>query len=280
MVFMYIRCWGSRGSIPVSGAQFNRYGGDTTCMEIRSQKGDIIVIDAGSGIRALGEKLRKKKVKKLDMLFTHAHFDHIMGFPFFSIIYQKSMDITVHGCPFSLPSYKNVLKGIITAPYLPVEVKDIPATLRFAKITTRPFSIGSIHITPIYLSHPNGGLGFRFEENGRSFVFLTDNELDHVHPLGLEYEAYVDFCRDADLLIHDAEYTTRDYKKSWGHSLLPSAVKLGLEAGVKQLGLFHINQRRTDDQVDAMVKQACSIIARKKSPLHCFAVSNSFEITL
>ena len=277
---MYIRCWGSRGSIPVSGSCYNRYGGDTTCMEIRSSKGDLIVIDTGSGCRSLGDKLAAEKIRKFDILYTHAHIDHLMGFPFFVPIYNKENTITIHGCPFTMSSYKNILKGIMTAPYCPVEFKSIPAKLDFKIIESRPFRIGSLKITPIKLSHPNGGLGFSFEENGKKFVFLTDNELEYRHPNGFDHEDYAAFCRDADLLIHDAEYTPQDYNRAWGHSIFTHSVKLAIVAGVKRLGMFHINQRRTDRQVDSMVKLARNLIATLKADVDCFAVGNQYKITL
>lgn len=277
---MFIRCWGSRGSIPVSGPLYDKYGGDTTCMEVRSDKGDIIVIDAGSGLRSLGDRLAKEKVKKIDMLFTHAHFDHIIGFPFFAPIYSKSLQMTVHGCPFKHNSFRDIIKGIMTSPYCPVELEMIPAKLRFDKVCSKTFKIGSMKITPIRLSHPNDGLGFKFQEGGKTFVFLTDNELDYIHPNGMDFEEYVDFCDSADLLIHDAEYTTKDYNRSWGHSTYTTTLKLALTAGVKKLGLFHLNQRRTDKQVDAMVESARKMVARKKSNLDVFAVGNTFEIKL
>lgn len=278
---MFIRCWGSRGSIPVSGTQYLRYGGDSTCMEVRSERDDIIVVDAGTGIRSLGLKLGREKVRKIHLLMTHAHFDHVVGFPFFAPpLYRKGTELIIHGCPFDRPSYAHILKGIMTAPYCPVDFGDIPAKLTFDKICSRPFKIGSITVRPIYLSHPNGGVGFRFEEGGKSFVFLTDNELEYVHPGGLEPQDYADFSRDADLLIHDAEYTQKDYNASWGHSVFTSAVKLGLNAGAKRLGMFHLNQKRSDDEVDAMVDEGRKLIEKKKSTMECFAVGAGFEMKL
>lgn len=278
---MHIRCWGSRGSLPVSGKQFNRYGGDTTCCEIRSAKGDIIVVDAGTGIRSLGVKLARAKAKKFSMLFTHAHLDHVIGFPMFVPLYRPGTDITIHGSSFSFPSYREILKGVMCSPYFPVEIDAVSASLHFENIETEPFRIGGITVRSILLSHPNGGLGFRFEEGSKSFVFLTDNELAFNHATGQEQE-YADFAAGADLLIHDAEFTARDYpaNRSFGHSLFSDAVLLGIRAGVKRLGLFHLNRERTDDQVDAMVQASKKLVVKKRSTMDCFAIGNSFEITL
>jgi len=249
-------------------------------VEVRSANGDVIVIDAGTGIRSLGLRLKEESVKQIDMLFTHAHLDHIMGFPFFPPIYEKGVHINVHGHPFGVPSYKSILKMIMANPYCPVDFSDIPASLTFDKVGVRPFKIGHFTITPILLSHPNGGIGYRIEEEGKSFVFLTDNELEYVHKNGLRKQAYIDFSANADLLIHDAEYTRDDYNRMWGHSIFISATELGIAAKVKRLGLFHHNQRRTDDEIDEIVDAARAVIKRKKSKVECFAVSNRFELTL
>jgi phosphoribosyl 1,2-cyclic phosphodiesterase len=282
---MYIRCWGSRGSIPVSGKDYLKYGGDTTCMEIRARSGELIVVDAGTGIRPLGRALLKGGIKSLDLLFTHAHWDHMIGFPFFGPVYTKGYSITIRGYPYGRKTFRNIIAGFMRCPYFPVSLgdKDIRGKLTFKKIDKRPFPIGSIHVTPIPLSHPKkGGRGFHFREGGKTFVFLTDNELNYIHNDGLSFDEYVSVCRGADLLIHDGEYDSKDYSRnrSWGHSLFTDAVRLGIEAGVKRLGLFHLNSRRTDAQVDKIVAQARSIIAKAGSSVECFAVGSMFKITL
>lgn len=287
---MYIRCWGSRGSIPVSGKDYVKYGGDTTCLEIRSKSGDLIIVDAGTGIRPLGNKLVKESINTFDILFTHAHWDHIMGFPFFKPLFIKGNTIKIRSYPFNKSSIKSIFSGLMARPYFPVQFtdKDIRAQIFFRKIPQNPFKIGSVKISTIPLSHPkDGGFGFRFEENGKKFVFLTDNELGHVHKGGCTADEYCSFSEGADLLIHDAEYEEKEYKQilktseePWGHSVISDVIHLGLDAGVKRLGLFHLNALRTDDRVDVLVEKAENSIARKKKKMICFAVGSSFEITL
>jgi phosphoribosyl 1,2-cyclic phosphodiesterase len=282
---MYIGCWGSRGSISVSGREFLKYGGGTTCIEVRSRSGDLIVVDAGTGIRSLGFDLETRRIKKIEMLFTHAHWDHLVGFPFFAPLYHRDVSVTVRGNTFGFPSFRHVIEGLMRRPYFPIGLEDgdITAALTFKKMPAKSFLIGSTRIIPVPLSHPrDGGTGFRFEEGRRAFVFLTDNELGYRHPGGLSFDGYVKACRDADLLIHDAEYDLKDYRhnRRWGHSVFTDAVRLGLEAGVKQLGLFHHNSRRTDRQVDALVSEARKIIARTGSTMKCFAVAAGFETTV
>ena len=127
---------------------------------------------------------------------------------------------------------------------------------------------------PIPISHPNTGKGYKFIENGKTFVFITDNELGFVHPGGLGFQDYVDFCKGADLLIHDGEYTVQEYAKltEWGHSSYTDALELAFQADVRRLGLFHLNQERTDDQVDEIVLDCRKWIAERDKPMECFAV--------
>jgi ribonuclease BN (tRNA processing enzyme) len=231
----------------------------------------------------LGHKLRNEKPNKITMLFTHAHLDHLTGFPFFLPLFMEKTRISVMGDPKSMESYRDILNGIMSSPYFPVSLDSsyVKARLSFKNITTRTFRIGPITVRPVGLTHPvDGGLGFRFEEAGKSLVFLTDNELNYRHNGGLSFGEYVRFCRDADLLIHDAEYTKKDYNPSWGHSLFTDAVELAIQAGVRQLGLFHLNAMRTDSRVDAIVEDARRIIAKRRAKVKCFAVGSRFKVDL
>ena len=279
---MYIRCWGSRGQIPVSGTEYNKYGGDTTCLEIHTKRDDLIIIDAGSGIRYLGTKLLEEKKRKIHLLFTHLHLDHILGLPFFAPVYNRQFSLTIYGCPFNISSFHKALHGMMRAPYFPVDINNLPCKINYKDIHTQSFKIGAVHIKPILLNHPNGGLGFRLEENGAVFVFLTDNELGYDLPGAQPFEIYRDFCKDADLLIHDAEFDKEEYSKfkAWGHSRYTDAVDLAIKAGVKRLGLFHINNKRTDRQVAAMVRESRKLIAKRNASVECDAIGNTFEIHL
>ena len=279
---MVIRCWGSRGSIPVSGKAFDKYGGDTTCMEVRSRGGRILIIDAGSGIRRLGRQLVDEKRLDLDLIFTHAHWDHLMGFPFFRPLYLKKARLRIHGCPFAERFVRNALAKVMSPPNFPVRMSDLKASIRFEPQCPDRFEIDTIRIEPIRLSHPNGGNGYRLTEDGKVFVFITDNELGYTHKGGHPLRAYAAFARGADLLVHDAEYTDEAYPayRTWGHSTWQSALELAARAGVKRLGLFHHNQDRTDRELDGIVK-ACRQAAREKGArLNVFAVRQDMTIEL
>jgi ribonuclease BN (tRNA processing enzyme) len=277
-----IRCWGARGSIPVSGRQYLKYGGDTPCIEIRTKNNDVIIVDAGSGIRRLGNRLMDEKKSDYTMFFTHGHWDHIMGFPFFKPIYFRKTKIAMFGCPFTQTSIKYIISVIMAAPNFPVNFEDIKANITYHESCSIEYVLNSMTITPIALSHPNQGVGYKFTEDGKSFVFLTDNELMHKHHGGMDFDDYCEFSAGADLLIHDAEYDDDDYKKkkTWGHSTYKDALRLAQEAGVKRFGLYHHNQERSDAQVDAFVKDCKTIIRQNSSAMKCFAVTQDMEIEL
>jgi len=276
---MIIKIWGSRGSIPVSGQQYLKYGGDTTCVEIRTRSGDVIVVDAGTGIRRLGTYLYDEKAYKLNFIFTHAHWDHVMGFPFFKPLFSKKFHIRMHRCPYHNQFVESILSKVMAPPYFPVKYNDVTARMTYPDAGPQEFNVGSVTVVPIALSHPNGGSGYKFIEDGKSFVFLTDNELGYLHPGGLAFKDYLDFCSEADLLIHDAEYTPREYKAhvDWGHSVYTDALDLALKAGTKKFGLFHLNQERADQQMDDIVTDCRTRIADRGSNLECVGVTSDME---
>lgn len=277
---MLIKCWGSRGSIPVSGKDYIKYGGDTTCIEIRGCDGRVIIIDAGTGIRGLGNVLQQESFRTVDLFFTHVHWDHIFGFPFFRPIYSADFEIRIH-CPYSI-NIEKVLEHQMVAPFFPVTYDQIRANLTYLHDGQDRVELGNISVEPIPLSHPNRGAGFKFIENGKSFVFITDNELGYVHKNGMSLEAYRDFCAGADVLFHDAEYTEKEYRKfrTWGHSSYVSALELALSANVKHFGLFHFNQERKDHEIEQMISDCRERIVQAGSSLQCFGVNCGYSIEL
>ena len=279
---MLITCWGSRGSIPVSGRKYLKYGGDTTSLQIRAKSGDMIAVDAGTGIRRFGNSLADENVHSINFLFTHAHWDHLMGFPFFKPLYFEHAEFHMHGCPFHTQFVETILSTVMAPPNFPVKYDDVKAQITYEKACPQEFKIGSVAVTPIPLNHPNGGSGYKFEEDGKSFVFLTDNELGFIHPGGRTFKEYVDFAAGADLLIHDSEYTPEEYQSliEWGHSVYTDVLKLAQEAGVKKLGLFHLNQERTDDQMDDMVNTCRQYFADQALKTECVGVGTDMKFEL
>ncbi len=277
---MLIKCWGSRGSTPISGQQYLKYGGDTTCIQVTAQSGQTVIIDAGTGIRRLGESLGSHAACHL--LLTHAHFDHVAGFNFFKPLLHSDAVVEIQNSCFSGVTVEHIFNTLMSPPLFPITPNDLKATVRYRTDLTGTFSIGSLGVETMALNHPNGGFGFRFTEAGKRFVFLTDNEIGFDHGAGTGFDDYLSFAGDADLLFHDAEFTPDEYRmrRGWGHSTYTEALDLGLRSGAKRLGLFHLNQNRTDCQVDHIQADCRSRIKSEGSTLDCFAVACNMDFTL
>jgi phosphoribosyl 1,2-cyclic phosphodiesterase len=243
-----VRFWGVRGSIPVSGPATLRYGGNTSCVEMRAGN-ERVIIDAGTGIRALGASL--KAPLSLRMIFSHLHWDHIQGFPFFQPLYNKDCTIEMYSGHKAEGSLVTVLEGQMQEPNFPVNLRGLPATLQFKEIHpgAEVLDFGALKVRTIPLRHPNGAMGMRFEYGGRVFVHLTDHEHDAERDT-----AVVEFTRGADLLSIDTMFTPEDYAghRGWGHSHWGHALDICAQAGVGRLALFHHNPDYDDDKLDAI----------------------------
>ena len=288
---MKIKIWGCRGSITTPGQTTLRYGGNSTCVEVRTAEGEAagqnIVVDAGSGVRNLGKALRReKKILDIRFFFTHSHWDHLVGFPFFEPAYFSDYHITFCGGPHAQDSIKRYLSRQMEAPFFPVDFSLLKAKFDFRCDRTQhesgPCRFDGMEVLPAPLNHPNGGYGFKFIEAGKAFVLFTDNELGFKHEGGLDVAGYVEFCRGADVLIHDAQYTDKEYKRTrgWGHSTYAETVDLALAAGVKRLGLFHHDPDRTDDDLDQQVEFCRERIRAAGGKVECFACAEGMTIDL
>ena len=279
---MIIRCYGARGSIPVSGRDYVEYGGDTACLEIRSNADDIIIVDAGSGMRRLGNKLMAENRFDYTLFMTHSHWDHLLGFPFFKPIYDPRVKIDILGCSETQGDIKKLLGRAMSTPFFPVPFHKLGAEITYENDCVLSYHVGPVEVWPIPLSHPNRGQGYKFAEDGKSMVFLTDNELGYRHRGGLTLPEYAKFCQGADLLIHDAEYTPEEYEltRTWGHSTYLEALELAIQADVRQFGLFHHNQDRTDADVDRLVAHCRQIVAGRGLCLEIFALTQETQIVL
>ena len=280
---MKIKVWGCRGTLPTPGKHTLKYGGNTTCLEIRNKSNYLTIIDAGSGIKYLGQALIKEKdLTEMCLICTHSHWDHLMGFPFFVPAYFSRFKIKVCGVASARSYMRQSLARQLEAPYFPVNFEDLKADFFFGCSMPGCGSCKELRIEPIELSHPNGGFGYKFNEDNKSFVFLTDNELGYRHPGGWKLQQYAHFARDAEVLFHDAQYTDEEYQKTrtWGHSTYNDALKLALEANVKKLGLFHHDPERSDEELDQIVKKLQKQAKSKNANLEVFAVSEGMELEI
>ena len=242
-----IRYWGVRGSVPVPGDSTARYGGNTSCVEVLTSAGRIIV-DGGTGLRLLGGTIGKPE--DIYMVFTHLHWDHIQGFPFFAPIYRNGFSINVFSDHKADVSLESVLRGQMQEPNFPVDLSKLPAALHFNEVHTGDrFDVPGAHLSTVALNHPNGAMGVRFDWQGRSFVHLTDHE--HVPEFD---DSITSFCEGADLLSMDTMFTPDEYPGfiGWGHSSWRHATKIARAADVKKLVLFHHDPSHDDDRMDAI----------------------------
>lgn len=246
---MKITFWGTRGSIAVPGPDTTLFGGNTTCLEIALENGKTVIIDAGTGIRRLGEVLRKRNGRSpLYLLMTHVHWDHIIGFPFFATALQKGTELLVDGHPNAMMGLQHTFDNPMGRGYFPVNIKDL--SIEFScldTLATRPLDLDGASVESIPLMHPQGSMGFRIREGGKSMVFFTDNELGDKEL----FKRLEGFCKGADLLIHDAQYSPDEIssRRGWGHSDYESALELAARAEAQRLILFHHDPSRTDSQL-------------------------------
>ena len=251
MAELSVRYWGVRGSIPVPGPEFVRYGGNTRCVEVKAA-GRRYIIDAGTGLRYLGHEISQPE--EMYLIFTHLHWDHIQGFPFFMPIYRKDYTIHIYSGHKADVSLESVLRGQMQEPNFPVDLSKLPATLTFNEVHKGDtFRAGGVDIRTMRLNHPNEAMGLRFDLNGKSFVHLTDHEHN------AQYEApIVAFCKGADVLSMDTMFTPEEYPRfaGWGHSTWRHACDIARAAGVRRLVLFHHEPSRTDAAVDAIALAA------------------------
>ena len=247
---MKIKFWGTRGSTPVPGKDTIIYGGNTTCLEISLNSGKKVIIDAGTGIRPLGTELESgTEDADVYLLITHIHWDHIMGFPFFAPIYNPSTRIFVDGYNLCMKGIRYSFDNRMGDGFWPIKFEELKANIQYVdKLSNGYLEIDGTAIDSMHLRHPQGGLGFRFKEDDKTLVFLTDNELDTG---GQSFGDYVAFCRKADILIHDSQYMPEEIlqHKGWGHSDYQSAIDLAIKAQVKKLVLFHHAPERKDSDL-------------------------------
>ena len=257
MTVMKITFWGTRGSIASPGPETLIYGGNTTCLEMTLSSGRTVIIDSGTGIRRLGDALLKER-KHLDLtlLITHIHWDHVVGFPFFEPVFDANCRIVVDGCHNGIEGLRHLFSNRHVDGTWPIKFEDLKAEIvGRGELPAGRTMLDATEVRSHPLQHPQGGLGFRFTEESGSFVFLTDNELTEDAWKGTGKKDFIDFCRDADLLVHDCQYLPEEMevRKGWGHSDLDSVAALAMEAGVRRLVLFHHDPRRTDEDVSAIV---------------------------
>lgn len=257
-----IRLWGTRGSIPVAGSRYVRYGGNTSCMSIE-RGDDSVIIDAGSGIRDLGFELAKRGPRRLHLFIGHTHWDHIQGFPFFVPAYIPGFEIIIYGASGFGKDLESIFRGQLDRDYFPVQLSDMRARLEFRHLDENPVSVGDMRVHWEFTQHPGATLAFKIETGGRRVTYLTDNEFlmgyrgspaeaESNAELMAPYRKIVDFVTGSDILFGEAQYTTEEYayKIGWGHSSIANACLLAKAAGVQDWVVVHHDPAHDDIFVD------------------------------
>jgi phosphoribosyl 1,2-cyclic phosphodiesterase len=273
---MKIKFWGVRGSIPTPGPNTVKYGGNTTCLEIRTDDNDLIILDAGTGIHALAQALMKEMPVNAHIFITHTHWDHIQGLPFFVPIFIPNNQINIYGGldPVTNEPINRALSVQLQYSFFPIREAQLKARMDYLTIKAQePVNIGAAKITPIVLSHPVLNFGYRIDCDGRSLFFTGDYEpqiniYDPQDEEFAEFQSFVDAKRQevilsvkgVDALIIDSSYTSAEYasKQGWGHGTYDSAIKLATDAQVKKLFFTHHEPTRSDAELDAIYQTLLS----------------------
>lgn len=287
---MLVRFWGTRGSLAKPGPSTVRYGGNTSCVEVRLADGTLIVLDCGTGPHGLGQALVDSGQGPLrgHLLITHTHWDHIQGFPFFAPLFVPGNEWDLYA-PGSAggQQLETTLTGQMEYTYFPVTLEQLDATIRFHDLVENQFTVGGARVIAHYLNHPALTLGYRLEADGVAVVYAVDHEphgrgRTDEQPAHLEDQRHVEFLAGADLVIHDAQYTADEYPKriGWGHSPAEWAVDYALAAGARRLALFHHDPLRDDDAVDRLVAICRQRVASAGGSLDVFAAAEGQVVEL
>jgi phosphoribosyl 1,2-cyclic phosphodiesterase/DNA-binding NarL/FixJ family response regulator len=270
----YLKIWGSRGSIPVAGPEYIVYGGNTPCMEITNGE-SLIIIDAGTGIRPLGQQILKSKFKEIHLFIGHTHWDHILGFPFFAPVYSREYDIHIYAAKGFGKNVQELFKGMLDHDYFPVKLDEMQAKFIFHDLADNlPVEIGNIKIHYAYASHPGATLCFKIESKNKIIGYATDNEvlvgyhghpkkIDYNHPLLFPYRDLITFFSNCDSIIHEAQYTPYDYgfKVGWGHSSISNAAVFIKHCGVRDWYVTHHDPEDTDQIIRKKLQMHQAILA-------------------
>ncbi len=296
---MKLKFWGTRGSIPTPGKETVRYGGNTPCLEVRLPKNNLLIFDAGTGIRGLGDALiASGESVKAFIAVTHPHWDHIQGFPFFKPLFISGNEFTIVGAVSRSLTLRRMVADQMDKVYFPIQLTDLKAKISFHAVKEETIPVFDGTLTSLYVNHPTFALGYRLTAGGRSIVYISDNEpfdrevarsLRNVDKVvvqkylavkGDPNQRIFDFVRGADVLIHDTTYTPEEYVNhvGWGHSHYLFSLKIADEARVKKLVLFHHDQTHSDEKVDEIYQKCLKEIRTRGYHFDCIAAAEGEEM--
>ena len=274
--------WGVRGSVPSPGPTTIRYGGNTSCVSITADD-KILILDAGTGIRNLGSAIISKPDLEIFVIVTHSHWDHIQGFPFFTPIYQPNRPVhmfpTLHKKNVVLASLIDQMDGA----HFPITPDQVPSNFNF--VTENPLEFlanNGFQLELVPMNHPGRAFGYKIKVDDKIICYFTDNEIDPPYEKSIELNELTNQCRNADILIHDAQYTEDDMplKHGWGHSLISQVTELGKSAEVKNLVYYHHDPERTDDLLDKELEKAAKTLKENGSSVQPYFAYEGLKLTL
>jgi phosphoribosyl 1,2-cyclic phosphodiesterase len=269
------------------------YGGNTSCIEVRSGA-QIVILDAGTGLRLLGRELMTEFGEQpldLTLLLTHTHWDHIQGLPFFLPVYQPKNQLRILGYEGARLGLEKLLTSQMESPFFPIGLREVPANIRIEELKEWDFNLGEMQGSACFACHPGVCVGYRLSAPGGSIAFFPDNELRHDHLLGAKRPAGVpvmqngertlaELVKGVDVLVMDSQYDADEYEKhkGWGHGCVDKVVALALQANVKRLYLFHHDPNHDDAKISQMVKHARRLVAADRAALHVDAAREGMEV--
>jgi len=279
---IHVDFWGVRGSVPSPGPTTTRYGGNTSCVSITVDN-KILILDAGTGIRNLGGAIIGQPELEIFVVVTHSHWDHIQGFPFFTPIYQP--DRPVHMFP-TLHKKNVVLSSLIDqmdGAHFPITPDQVPSNFNF--VTENPLEFlenNGFHMELVPMNHPGKAFGYKIKIDDKIICYFTDNEIDPPYEKSIELDVLTEKCRNADILIHDAQYIEADMplKHGWGHSLISQVTKLGESAEVKNLVYYHHDPERSDDDIDAELEIASKTLKENGSSVRPYFAYEGLKLSI
>ncbi|MFN3410272.1 MAG: response regulator [Limisphaerales bacterium] len=288
-----IRFWGVRGSIATPGPATAGYGGNTSCVEVRCG-GEIIILDAGTGLRPLGRELDAEfsgRPLSLNLLLSHTHWDHIQGLPFFQPLYRPHNHIRILGYEGARSGLFQVLSSQMESPYFPVGLKELPSNVEIDELRDLEFTLGTVRVAAFFANHPGICVGYRLTTPGGSIAFFPDNEPPRpasndprsrtAYAAG-EARKFIEFLRGVDVAILDAQYDAAEYQRhvGWGHGCVDDVVGIAIEAQVRRLFLFHHDPDHDDAKVDELLAHSRELARRAGSPLQVDAAREGLSICL
>ena len=283
---MHVRFWGTRGSIPTPGPSTAKYGGNTACVEVRTDNGTLIVLDCGTGARALGLQLQQSAPQplRLHLFIGHTHWDHIQGFPFFTPAFLPEAELNIYAPVGFKRGVEEALAGQMQYSYFPVTLRDLRSRIHFTALEEGFFRLGDVLVETQYLNHTAPTIAYRISSDGTTVAYVTDHE-PFWKPSGMTFhhpgdQRHIAFMKGADLVIHDAQYSEEEYrsKVGWGHSSVEYATDVALAAGAGRLALFHHDPEHDDAAVGQLEAAARARVADRRASLDVFAAAEGVEL--